>query len=46
MKNYYIYGKCPSKPLINEPKSNASWVIRNQCIGIIYEPTKKMVTKI
>jgi hypothetical protein len=32
MKNYYIYAKCPSKSMMNEPKWNASWVIRNQCI--------------
>jgi hypothetical protein len=29
MKNYYIYAKCPSKPLINKPKRNVSWVMRN-----------------
>jgi hypothetical protein len=25
----YIYAKCPSKPLINEPKRNSTWVKKN-----------------
>jgi hypothetical protein len=32
--------ECPSNPLIHEPKLNASWVIRNQGIEVLYDHVK------
>jgi hypothetical protein len=45
MKNYYIYAKFPSKPLIKEPERNVSWVYKKNVYYLKCKPKNDWLLK-